>query len=94
MKRPTEAQADQASALLMEIAGMASNMEMSCYHFMPSGDDIDHYAMQLQLMRDAMKRVGWLADLCSDTLGGGTVLGGAEAWMAPPMFLHKKGGAE
>ena len=74
----------QAKAFAMEIASAASNANQLCYYFAPDSGDTAHYEAQLQMMRDVVKRIGWLADECASKLGASTVVGDASAWMAPP----------
>lgn len=76
---------DETKVIFGEIASLAAHGDEMCYHF-GGNEDVAEMVHQLKFMRDLVNKLGLLADLGADKLGGGMIRGGAEEWMLPPAY--------
>ena len=78
--------------ILNSIASAAASNDLYCFHahadLQIQGANTDLVGIELDRMRDLIKRFGWLADLCNKRLGscGSLVVCGenAEEWLLAP----------
>ena len=49
-------------------------------------DDPASLNSQVDILRDLICRIGWMADLGADKIGGSQARGGAEAWLLSPLY--------
>ena len=79
----------QKSVPFEEIAQIAGNLDRECYWLLSDpmqerdAEDID---LQLQRLREAFCRFGWMADHGLTELGAETVRGGADEWHLSPAY--------
>lgn len=92
---PTQADIKRAAMLLEEIASAASLVDRACY-FQGDLEDMDPEAVFLHInqLRDAVRRIGWMADDASARIEGDVVRGGVDAWLLPPSFTWSEQSAE
>jgi hypothetical protein len=83
---PSEIAIRQAAGLFEQIANCATAADRLCYYSDPCEQDFDRLHHELDLMRELMLRVGWLADLGAAKIGGSVTRGDAEQWMLPPVY--------
>lgn len=92
--------AEQAAQGLEEIANLASSAERSCYYHHDQflvGED-EHLSpepvnLELDRLRDVIRRLGWMADVCYTRLTGAAGVRSAEEWFFSPMFNKMSEGA-
>jgi hypothetical protein len=88
---------DTVAGLFEEIATLANRLDREC--FFAHGDlveDREPEQVQLELdrLRDAVCRIGWMADLGHEHLmGGPEVRGDAEAWLLSPRYRDMRDAA-
>ena len=89
----------QAAQLANEMANACLMLDEHCSwqhgEFADAGDVPRAQVMaELTLIREAINRLGWMADRTSELLGGGICKGGADKWLLSPAFNDMtKGGA-
>lgn len=82
----------QAAQLFTEVATLASCTDDACRYIhddMLSGGSLALEAVQLELdrLREVIRRIGWMADLGAAKLGArGGVRGDAEQWLLSPAY--------
>lgn len=87
----------QAAQLANEIANECLMLELHCAwqhgEFDGPGDiPRDQVMAELHVLRQAVCRLGWMADRTSELLGGDICKGGAEEWMLSPRFNELRRG--
>ena len=84
----------QAALLANEMATLCLSTDTRCMFTHGVLDDAAAVRAELDLLRDTINRLGWMADRTSELLGGDVAKGGAEAWLLSPVFNDMtKGGA-
>jgi hypothetical protein len=89
---PDAAAIERAQWITAEIASLAAQTDERCglwFGELCGFGDIKFMRAKSELdaLRETVCRLGWLADLAHDKLGGlMTVRGDAEAWMLPPAY--------
>lgn len=84
---------ERASLTLSQIAELADRLDRHCYNthspFIEGFCETESVVDELEHLRDAVNRIGWLADVGYKNLKGFTaVKESAEAWMLPPSFAR------
>jgi len=76
---------DDAIAMMREVCVLASTaIRLSRDRFGPVDDvDDDDLHDRIQLMRQALGRIGWVADVAMRKMGDAGVFATAEDWMLP-----------
>jgi hypothetical protein len=90
----TSAALQQAGVALNELASLADSLDRECFfNHSELIEDRDTEAVQLELdrLRAAICKMGWLADLASEKIGGDVARGGAEAWLLAPAYHDRPG---
>jgi hypothetical protein len=91
---PPTATSIQAAALLFEeISSVAFNADEFCRNI-PVDDDPEVLTLQMDYLRDTVRRIGWLADRGAKKTGSDEGHpGGADAWLLSPRCLEAQGDA-
>lgn len=86
----TSAEIQQAGIVLNELATLANQIDREAYFthgdFFGEGVDSERASLELDRLRSAIRKMGWLADLASEKIGGDIARGGAEAWLLSPSY--------
>lgn len=80
----------RAQIILNEIATIAGRTSGLCalsHGDMVTSQNVTAMELQLDNLWDVIRRVGLLADMASDQIGGGVAFGtGVEDWLLPPSY--------
>lgn len=72
-------------ALLFEIAGVANDMDGACFNLLSTAEeDVDVAGDLIKVLRSALCRIGWMADLALSDSGGMPLRGPADEWLLSP----------
>jgi len=85
----TSAALQQAGVVLNELATLASQLDRECcftHGSLIQDRDAEGVHLELDRLRAAICKMGWLADLASEKIGGDVARGGAEAWLLSPAY--------
>lgn len=89
--------AGQVSALFGEIATIADRLDRECYYTTDEVEDWDgeRSVLFIDRLREAIRRMGLIADMGSGLVGGGIgpMRQGVEGWLLPPIYSRHGGGA-
>lgn len=84
----------RATTILEELATEANSIDEECFHVYGELLDSD-VPPQVQLLlirlRRDICRLGWMADLAVEKLGGSQARGNAEDWLTSPAYLNAWG---
>jgi hypothetical protein len=88
-KAPTAVAIEQAGILFEQIASLAATLDRECYY--AHGEQVEdrepeRVQQELDRLREAINRIGWMADTGCEKIGGATVRGSAEEWLLPPSY--------
>ena len=88
---PTADDIKRAIITLHQIAELADRLDRHCYHthspFIEGLCETESVVDELDHLREAINRIGWMADVGHQRLQGyPAVKESAEAWMLPPSF--------
>ncbi|MBX9716766.1 MAG: hypothetical protein K2X42_09250 [Burkholderiaceae bacterium] len=84
----------QATTILEELATEANSIDEECFHSYGElfGSEVPAQVELLLIrMRRDICRLGWMADLAIEKLGGVQARGNAEDWMTSPAYLEAWG---
>ena len=76
---------EQACNLMREVCNLAATAVRVSRHrpTLIHDEDDDDRDDRIQLLRQTLDRIGWVADVAQRSLGGAGVFGRAEDWMLP-----------
>ena len=90
---PAPASIQAASCLFEEISRVAFNADEFCRNI-PIDGDPEAEALQMEFLRDTVRRIGWLADFGAKKTGSEEGHpGGDDAWLLSPRCLEAQGSA-
>lgn len=85
IKAVSQGQISRCGSLFNEIALLADDQDRACY-FDGLDGDAEELALRIKALRAALCRIGWMADIGANALGGDEVRSDAEEWMLPPSY--------
>mgnify|MGYP001065086797 CR=1 FL=1 len=77
---------EQTLALVQVIADTSETINQ--LHFSAPTDDPEVAYAVLATTRDAVLKIGWIADMLARSMGGHQVVGDAKSWFLPTAFLR------
>ena len=88
-------QVEAADMLFEEIASSAYQIDRLFYHSLldAAGDEDEKLNTLLNMLREKVSRIGWMADLGSKKLTGSeNIKGDAEQWLMSPVYADSLDG--
>lgn len=86
----TSAALQQGRIVLNELATLANQIDREAYFthgdFFGKGVDPERASLEVDRLRRAICKMGWLADLASEKIGGDIARGAADAWLLSPSY--------